>query len=36
MDKILSPAPLSLDPAALRRQLGLTGDEMTALRTGAP
>ena len=36
MDKILSPAPLSLDPAALRRQLGLTGDEMTALLTGDP
>lgn len=34
MSEFLSSAPLSFDPAALRKQLGLTEEEMTALLTG--
>lgn len=36
MSEFLSSAPLSLDPAALRKQLGLTEEEMTDLLTGDP
>lgn len=36
MSEFLSSAPLSFDPAALRKQLGLTEEEMTDLLTGAP
>lgn len=36
MSEFLSSAPLSFDPAALRKQLGLTEEEMTALLTGDP
>jgi|GEM_PF-5547937 len=36
MSEFLSSAPLSFDPAALRKQLGLTEEEMTDLLTGDP
>lgn len=36
MSEFLSSAPLSFDPAALRKQLGLTDEEMTDLLTGDP
>lgn len=36
MSEFLSSAPLSFDPAALRKQLGLTEDEMIDLLTGDP
>ena len=36
MSEFLSYAPLSFDPAALRKQLGLTEEEMTDLLTGDP
>lgn len=34
MSEFLSSAPLSFDPTALRKQLGLTEEEMTDLLTG--
>lgn len=36
MSEFLSSAPLSFDPAALRKQLGLTEEEMIDLLTGDP
>lgn len=36
MSEFLSSAPLSFDPAALRKQSGLTEEEMTDLLTGDP
>ena len=36
MSEFLSSAPLSFDPAALRKQLWLTEEEMTDLLTGDP
>lgn len=36
MSEFLSSAPLSFVPAALRKQLGLTEEEMTDLLTGDP